>query len=389
MAKLAGFLLILLLIGCTPEPEPELPTLAPTADFPTEPAATSTPILPPTRDIFQPTNTPLPTLTSAAPTPRPTSSPAPVEPGVNITSPSDSAELVMGSQIITGGFAQLMPSHSLTISLVSATGLVLAQAPAQPADVNAWQVSLSIPQSYSGPAQLQATITDASDQILAQDSSQVMLVLDTSTADRYLALFRPLDGEIGVAGFNLFFDGRAQLPVNNTVTIAIWQACETEVARQSFQLGGSGYWQGFVVIPRDLSGAICAVASFGVAGEDTWRQAAVAMTVLETGDESGRAVYIGNPPPGSVLTAGESVLIYGTAYNAPDSQVVVSVLLENGRVLTEGVATADLFGYWEIELFIPADASGPAQINATIGTPSEDNYAQNQNLVTIEPPPEP
>ena len=65
---------------------------------------------------------------------------------------------------------------------------------------------------------------------------------------------------------------------------------------------------------------------------------------------------------------------------------MVSILLENGRVLTEGVATADPYGYWEIELFIPLDASGPAQINVTIGTPSEDNYAQNQTLVTIEAP---
>ena len=53
---------------------------------------------------------------------------------------------------------------------------------------------------------------------------------------------------------------------------------------------------------------------------------------------------------------------------------------------TEGVAETDIYGYWEIELFIPADALGPAQINVTIGKISEDNYAQTQNLVTIKAP---
>jgi hypothetical protein len=384
MMRLAGILLLLFLVGCTTAPE--LPTLVPTADNPAEPAATNTPLLPPTRDIFQPTSTPPPTSTIAPATPRPTNSPAPVDPAVNITSPSDNAELVMGSQIIAGGFAQLNANQTLTVRLVSVTGLLLAEAGTQAGDINSWQASLAVPQVFSGPARLQATITDADGQVVAEDISEVKLVLETSTTDRYLALFRPLNGENGVAGYNLFFDGRAQRPVNNTVTIAIWQDCQTEVARQSFVLDGSGYWQGYIGVPRDLAGAVCAVASFGVLGEETWRQAAVTMNILAASDENARAVLVGNPPPGSVLTAGESVWISGTAYNAPDSQVVVSIMQENGRVLTEGVAATDLYGYWEIELFIPLDASGPAQINVTIGTPSEDNYAQNQTLVTIEAP---
>jgi hypothetical protein len=108
------------------------------------------------------------------------------------------------------------------------------------------------------------------------------------------------------------------------------------------------------------------------------------MEILPHTDENAKGVLVGNPPPNSTVTAGESILLYGTAYNAPDREVVISVMLENGRIITELVTTADIFGYWETSLFVPADAEGPAMINVSIGTPSEANYAQNQTLITIE-----
>jgi hypothetical protein len=77
-------------------------------------------------------------------------------------------------------------------------------------------------------------------------------------------------------------------------------------------------------------------------------------------------------------------LLYGTAYNAPDREVLISMILENGRILTEAVAQTDIFGYWEISLFIPEDSEGPAFINVLIGIPNEEGYAQNQTEITIE-----
>jgi hypothetical protein len=126
------------------------------------------------------------------------------------------------------------------------------------------------------------------------------------------------------------------------------------------------------------------VADFGERGEEDWREAQVLLDILPPTDENAKGVLVGNPPPNATQTAGESILLYGTAYNAPDREVLISVILENGRVLTELVTTADIFGYWETNLFIPIDAEGTAMINISIGVPGENNYAQNQTIVTIE-----
>ena len=385
MRKINNFslfiLCLLLLAACQPE-EP-LPTRLATVPVPT-PDASNTPAVPPTRTP-EPTPTPLPTATVVFATRTATPFILPDGPAVNITTPSINAELVMGTEISIGGLGQMLPSQTLSITLVSATGHLLAEAEGEMGEFNSWQVDLTIPQQVSGPAQIQAVVLDEDGEQLAIDVHAVHLVLDTSTSDKYMALFRPVTGEQAVSGFNLFFDGRAQNPTGNYITISLWdQNCQNRLAVQGFQLRSSTYWQGFLVVPRDITGPACAVADFGERGTEDWREAQVLLDILSPTDENAKGVLIGNPPPNAVLTAGETITLYGTAYNAPDGQVVISVILENGRVITEIVTTADIFGYWETSLFIPPDAEGTAMINISIGTPSEDNYAQNQTIVTIE-----
>jgi hypothetical protein len=252
-------------------------------------------------------------------------------------------------------------------------------------DINSWQINMTVPQQVSGPAQLQAAIWDEDGELVSLDIHAVQLVLDTTTTDKYMDLYRPVLGEQAVGGFNLFFDGRAQEPTGNYITISLWdQNCQNRIAIQGFQLRSSTYWQGFLIVPGNVTGPVCAVASFGERGQADWREAQVLLDILPPNDENAKGVVVGNPPPNATLTAGQTTLLYGTAYNAPDGEVVVSVLLENGRVLTEAVAQADIFGYWELSLFVPADAEGAAVINVSIGTPNESNYAQNQSEITIE-----
>jgi hypothetical protein len=291
----------------------------------------------------------------------------------------------MGTEVSIGGLGQVLPSQTLSITLVSATGHRLAGAEAELTEINGWQVEFTIPQQVSGPAQIQAAIFEETGQLITLDIHAVHIVLDTNSTDKYMALFRPITGEQAVAGYNLFFDGRAQEPTGNYITISIWdQNCRNQLAVQGFRLNSSTYWQGFLVVPGNVSGPVCAVADFGEPGSEDWREAQVLLEVIPPSDENAKGVLVGNPPPNATLAAGESILLYGTAYNAPDREVVISVILENGRIITEVVATADLFGYWETSLFVPADAEGSATINVSIGTPSEDNFAQNQTLVTIE-----
>jgi len=376
------FLIIVLQIVVACQPLEEVPTRLPTAEVPTPMPATAT--VPPTRTP-EPTPTPLPTPTVVFATRTATPVILPNGPAVNITTPSINSELVMGTKVSIGGLGQMLPSQTLSVTLVSATGHLLAKAEAELSDFNGWQVDLTIPQQVSGPAQLQASILDEDGELVAIDVHAVHLILDTSTTDKYMALFRPVTGEQAVSGFNLFFDGRAQDPTGNYITISLWdQNCQNRIAVQGFNLRGSAYWQGFLVVPRDITGPVCAVADFGETGEEDWREAQVLLEILAPTDENAKGVLIGNPPPNATLTAGETIQLFGTAYNAPDGEVVISVILENGRVITEIVTTADIFGYWETSLFVPPDAQGTAMINISIGTPSESNYAQNQTIVTIE-----
>jgi hypothetical protein len=251
-------------------------------------------------------------------------------------------------------------------------------------EFNSWSAVLSIPHSTSGFAQIQAYLYDESGNLISTDAQPVQLVVDRDATDRYLELYRPAAGDSAVAGYNLFFDGRSQLPVNNLVTISILnESCQTEITRQGFRLRGSGYWQGFVVVPRNASGPACAVVYFGSPGDDARREAHVTFNILPVDDPDARAVNIGNPPPNSLLAPGKTLPIYGTAYLAPDDTVLVSILLENGRILTEGVATVNNYGYWEMELFIPNDAIGLAQIEASIGQSGDDDFAQEKITVNI------
>jgi hypothetical protein len=226
-----------------------------------------------------------------------------------------------------------------------------------------------VPTAVSGPAQLQATIRDG-DEVIALDYVGVLIALDTTADERYLAMFR--------------FDGFVQQPAGG-VTLSLWtDGCQNEAARQFFSLRGNTYWHGFLLVPRDLTGPACAVAYTGSSDDpDRWREAQVAVNVLADDDEDARGIVIGYPPPGSPLQAGRSYPVYGVAYNAPGGEVSVTYLLDNGRLVGQGVATTDLYGYWEVNLTVPLDAEGAAFVQATMGIPGADEYAQSQNPINI------
>jgi hypothetical protein len=368
----AMLLLIVFVVAC--QDAQELPTLAPTmvavqlpTSAPSVDLATDTPA--------PPTVTLTPSVTPVVLTPQPTPL---VGPGVNITSPSIDSEILLGEEVVTSGLVQLGPDHEFSLFLESASGHVLDQAQPEISDFGSWQATITVPHSISGRAEIRARLATDAGQIVAEDSVPVMLQVDQESVDRYLVLYRPQESEQPVAGYNVFFDGLAQRPVDNLVTISLWtDDCQNRVARQSFRLRGSGYWQGFVIVPFETEGLICAVAHFGEPDNETYREAQIELDVRPASDEHALGVLVGNPPPEKDLRAGSSLLLYGTAYNAPGREVLVSILLENGRLLTEGIAAVNTYGYWELELFIPASAAGPAQIEASVGKHGDDNFAQS------------
>jgi len=386
VSKMWTFFWLCLLAGLAACNEAPLPTAVPLASLPTNAPPTAT-TLPPTRDLAAVTGTAPPT--SVPPTRPPTATPTPVNALVNITLPDPNAMIVMGSDVVVRGLMQLDESHSVTVALVSSTGHLLAEVAATVGDFG-WEAALTIPQSVSGTAFLRATIRDQNGNVLAEDQVPVNLVLDAESSDRYLALFRPAGGETAVSGYTLFFDGRMLRPASNTFTVSVWaDDCQNQVARQSFTVRSSQntfYWQGFVVIPRNVSGPACAVAYFGNPGEENWREAQVPITILPPDEAEAKGVRIANPPPESEVTAGQELFLNGTALNVSEGEVRVSLLMENGRIVSQSIATTDYWGYWETSVTLPIDVEGRAEITASTG--EDDTFAEAKTLITVVPAPE-
>ena len=384
MDRIYSLLLIIglvLLIGACSQPSDVVPTLAPVAAIPT---------LPPEATAMPPTPEPIITDTPAPTTPETTTEPltavpTPVQPMINLSAPEEGIDVLMGAEIAARGLAQLDPAvHSVVVELVSPNGRVLTTSDASTNEMG-WEANLTVPEFVSGVGLLQVSIRDEEGNVLALDQTTITLVLDTAVTDRYLALYRPTVGETSVAGYNLFFDGRAQRPVSNKVVISVWaDNCQKQVAAQSFDLGGSGYWQGFIIVPQDAAGAACAVAHFGEPGEETWREAQIPIILYPADDPDAKGIVVGNPAPNSHISAGGEVRLYGTVYNAVNESVMISVLLDNGRIISEQFAAPDYWGYWETWLNLPYDVLGPAQITVSTGDPNKDNYAETITTIIID-----
>lgn len=385
-------LFLLLLMGCGGSDEP-LPTLAPLVVLPS-PTATS---LPPTLDIS--TRAPESGISpveggngagAAQTTPKPTVTPTPVNPLINISDPNPNALLTLGSEVAVRGLVQMAADQSILVSLVSSNGRILTEAAAVPNEFG-WQTAFVLPPYVSGAATMRASLLSADGAVLSSYDVPVWLALNKTTATRYLELFRPDVNDKAVGGFNIFFDGEILLPVNRTITISIWaDECQTRVAQQSFVLGASNrpvYWQGFVVVPQDLVGPACAVASTGEPGTENWREASVPINVLAQTELEARGVTIGNPPPDSEIFAGQELFLYGTAYNVSEGPVSLSILMENGRVVTQSSFSTDYWGYWETAVTLPIDIEGLAEITVSAG--EGDTFNESTTLIRVNPAPTP
>ncbi|MEZ4642779.1 MAG: hypothetical protein R3E31_08600 [Chloroflexota bacterium] len=372
------------LSACTHETAVPLPTRAEAVTLPTPlpPTATN---LPPTRDLTPPTTTPLPTQPVATLPPPPTS--IPVEPVINITAPDDGAQLILGSEIVARGLAQLDASHVISLTLRGANGHILSSTQGIPNEVG-WEAGLSVPETVSGVGQLRASVLDSNGTVLAEDTTTVTLALDADNSEQYLALYNPTKDGTAVAGYFLFFDGRVRRPTGNTVTISLWMDnCQTEAAKFQITLGGSGYWQGSLGIPRDSVGAGCAIASFGTPGTDGWREAQIPITIYAADDPAASGVQITIPANNSEVSAGQELTLSGNAFNA--ALLTITIILDNGRIVAEQTAVPDTYGYWELLLTLPFDVTGSAEIRVTAQDKTGATIAETTSLIIINPAPTP
>src|SRR5690606_36365905 len=163
----------------------------------------------------------------------------------------------------------------------------------------AWRAGMNVPENDSGLGQLQAAIVDEAEEVVALAAAPVSLVLDTNRTSVYLALQRPGAGEDVVAGHNLYFDGFLQRSGGGFLRLSVWtDECTNKVAEHGFSMRSSSYWQAFVVLPRNISGPACAVASVGTPGDEFWREAHVPITILSEEEGQAAGIIIVSPRAG-------------------------------------------------------------------------------------------
>lgn len=375
--------MLMWLVSCAPQAA--LPTPVPTAIVPTTPTevpVTPTADLPPTRDLA--TATPAPT--DVLPTREPTTTPTPViGPVINIDQPVAGEPVVMGSELAVTGFAQIAGGMTIQVGLLSAAGQVLATADAE-VDISQWSATLDVPQHITGVAEAQALIVDAGGEVVARDSAPVTITADRQVNDSYVTLIRPEANSIGVAGHNFFLDGQLWRQGGGNLQVGILaDGCQELVADVFFQLGTSSYWQGYVILPEDVSGPACAAAWVGTPGDDDYRAAMVPVTILSKDDPQATGLMISNPREGRNLTAGETMEVTGVTYNIPGRMVNIEVLLENGQVIAEAEDDADFYGYFSAEVALPPAIESEAVVRVTTGEDRAQPDSESTVLFNIVP----
>jgi hypothetical protein len=372
--------LALLLVACA---EPEIvPTIIPTA-APFIPA-TNTPPPPPQPIAGAATATPTPDAASAT-TPRPTSTPVPVSPIVSITNRQQLETLVAGSEITVNGLAQRNASDTVWVTLVGIDRRILLDVAATVSEgggaTDTWQATLTVPLSTLGPAQLQASLRNEQNQALIIDLVPVELVLDAELTDRYITLNEPAPGALAYAGSYLYLAGSMNRPAGGLITMALLtDACGTIASRQSFGVRSGGSWYGYLLVPTDVAGPACLVASFGEPGAETWRRSLRPLEVIPYGAaDAPPSLQITGPAANATAPDGATFTVSGLAFNTDASAISISVVLDNGLLLAQANATIDEFGYWEASIGLPPGVTGNAAINVSVGEGLE-----AQRLLTIE-----
>jgi hypothetical protein len=391
MTKLHRFipwLLMAMLVftSCRQEPA-SLPTTIPTAAVPAtvpvmlEETATIAG-LPPTRDLATATRQPTPVLPTRAPIDTPTPVIGPI---ITLDEPLQGQQFTLGESAVVSGFAQVGGGMNIQVGLTSASGLSLAATTAE-VEGNGWRAELPIPDLVTGVATIQAVILDAGGNELSRAAVPVELVANRQNSESFVSIFRPEGEAIAVAGHNLFVDGQLWREGGGNLQVAaLVDGCSESVANLSFQLSTSSTWQGFLVLPRDISGPACVVAWVGQQGEDEWRAAQVPVMILDQSDAAAEGIMIANPAPGRRVRGGETFLFNGIAYNVPGQMVTLRLQFANGEVIGEAEDDADTYGYWSTEVTMPPVAEEREAVLTVFVGDEVEPEAQTEVTFTVVP----
>jgi hypothetical protein len=300
-----------------------------------------------------------------------------------IHSPRTLTELPVGQEVIISGVLAPPQAGDVEIQIVVAGNQTITQTTTTASETGDWNAAVVIPPQITGPADVKARFLATN----TTSVNQVFLVADAEGDGTVITINRPAAGDTAVAGYMVLFDGRVQNPLDETVTIAVLDNdCTTAAATQSFIVSG-GDWYGFTIVSSGAQpGPACAVAYTGTRGEPDGREYRVPLTILSPDDPEAILLQLGNQ--GEIaLRAGDSTYLFGIAINAPDDEVHIKLEADDpaqpSALITSATAYANQYGFWEIDLEIPAEAAGNAHLTITIGQ-NEEAYREIRLPVSIQ-----
>ena len=379
---LAWFGFLILIVGCGQNDgilpttvlqpiEQILPTQSPTSLPPTvQPTSTA---------VFTPTATTI----LITPTVTVTTQPRQGETKLKITSPTAGADLIVGEPITISGEAAPLPASAqdVLIRLFAVGGEELVRETAVIQPDGTWSLTTTIPPQIIGSVQLMAQLESSPNAVAVQ------LNLVPNEEGTALEMNRPANGGKVVAGYAVLFDGFVSQPISDTVTMAIQTADCTESHTSNSITLQNGRWQGWSVLqPTTKAGAGCAIAFTGERGTESAREVRMPITILDEFDPQAQGLQLGNVGE-QVVTAGTAAYFFGVAIQAPNNEVQVQIVPDDGGAsnapIVQETAVVNSFGLWESNLEIPLETAAQ-QALLILAMGEDDTYHEVRQTIFIQ-----
>lgn len=328
------------------------------------------------------------TATPPTPTPEPSPTPTPLPATLTLRTPSSGSQFIAGTGIDVSGTASGVTAGQLIrVALVNEQGGQIADVTLIASEGD-WRVILPVPAEITGQLFVEAKITAANGVVSAETTAPIEAIGDIAVSeipdnDYFIAIDRA--STQAVAGKGVFLNGRSGSPLDvYDVTMEIYyQDCTLGAGPISFQMFGSGGWNGYLIVPSGTQGStICVRAFTGTPGTDSYREAEERFVVVDALSVEARSVEIAVPRPGSYYTSPFEVS--GFAINPPLGYVLVQVLAQSGDVLWQNTIYPDRFGNWSATVEIESDGPLPVSIAAIVDN-TDGTYLTDQHSINLEP----
>ena len=354
-----------------------------------ETAAYPEPVAQPETDApAEPTVQAAPTEAPAEPTPipEPTATAEPL--AITLRAPLENSQFIAGTGIdVSGSATGVTPGQLIRVALTDEAGGQVADASLIGRSGD-WRIILPVPEEISGILQVEAKIVAPDGTTQAMANLPIEVIADFTVAeipenDYFIAIDRL--PTTAVAGQSLYLNGRSGnlLDVYDVTIEIYYQECSVTAGPVTFQMYGSGAWNGYLIVPGVSAGnTICVRAHTGTPGTDSYRQAERQVTVLDQADPTAPSVSLATPRPGAFYTAPFDIT--GIAFQPPSGFVLVQVIGLDGAILWEDTAVPDGFGNWTTTVDLPI--TSPMSVNiAAIVDNNDGTFLTDKHAITIQP----